>query len=324
MASPTLSLCIPVYGTEAFLNTCLESLVPLVTKFKDLEILILSDCSHGQDSQGRNCKQIVKDYHKSLKKQKIKIPVEYFENPKNLGTNETRRNLVYAAKGKYIFFIDSDDTINSDGAIKLVEQLKNNTETYDIIDSSFLAPENETEQKLYNHHIFYNYLVNKQIPGFLWTKFISRELLLQAYNQIPPTFCTFAEDFMALFFATWYAKSYYSTKLSIYNYNRTDGITSRTIIDSLDRWEKICSTASAFSVIYLWINEQKQQTGKNPLTTEEQDALGTFATKNIFLNLKQLNQVVAPELKLEARKMLGEYWGENLVLAVEKNISTSS
>lgn len=320
MATPFLSICIPVYGTEPFLSSCLESLVPLTKAFNSLEIIVLSDCSTGQDAQGLNCKQIVKQFSKSLKKQKIKVPVWYLENKTNLGTNETRRNLAVAASGKYIFMLDSDDSVIPEALLELIKIAQDSSKNYDIINGNHSEAKSGSNCEYSGHEIFYNYLVKRSIPGFLWLKLIKRELYLDAYDKITSTYCNFGEDFLALFFVTWFAKSYYSTDLVFYNYNHNSGITSRTEINNLDRWGKVCSTASVFSIIYTWIKEETIQNGNSPLSQEEIDALGNFAVINIGLNLKQLKEVVVPELQAEARTMLGEYWGENLVASVEKKM----
>lgn len=324
MSAPFLSICIPVYGTEPFLSSCLESLVPLTKAFNSLEIIVLSDCSTGRDEKGLNCKQIVKQFSKSLKKQKIKVPVWYLENKTNLGTNETRRNLVVAASGKYVFMLDSDDSVIPEALLDLIKIAQDKSKDYDIINGNHTEAKSGSICEYKDHEIFFNYIVSRSIPGFLWLKLIKRELYLEAYDKITPTYCNFGEDFLVLFFITWFAKSYYSSDLVFYNYNRNAGITSAKVqIDNLERWEKVCSTASVFSIIYTWIKEQTEEKGNSPLSQEETDALGQFAVINIGLNLKQLKQTVIPELQADARTMLGEYWGENLVASVEKKMGAS-
>lgn len=316
MKNPLLSICIPVYGTEKTLKACLESFVPLTSVFFDFEILVLSDCSSGCDEEGRGCKQIVTEFKKKLKKVCRKVSISFFENKQNLGTNETRRNLVLSARGKYVFMVDSDDSVVWEGVYSLVQKAQSSD--YDILNASFSNAKQSFNLELSNHDIFYNFLVEKKVPGFLWEKFIKRELLLEAFDKIPPTFCTFSEDFLILFFATLFSKSYFSTETIIYNYNYKSGISSRTKIDTLERWERVCSTASVFSIIYLWLDEQEKIECKEILSKTEKDALGQFAVRNLALNLEQMKQMVVPELLPEARKMLGEYWGEELVCDVEK------
>ena len=54
--NPYFSIIVPVYNTEKYLRRCLDSLVNQT--FKDIEIIIVNDCSQG------NCKEIIEEYQK--------------------------------------------------------------------------------------------------------------------------------------------------------------------------------------------------------------------------------------------------------------------
>ena len=88
-----ISVCVPVYNTERYLEQCLRSVEEQNFAGK-LEVIVVSDASPGRDEKGRTTEKIVKAFHNKN--------FRYLENSQNLSLIETRRRLVNEAKGKYI------------------------------------------------------------------------------------------------------------------------------------------------------------------------------------------------------------------------------
>lgn len=95
-----VSICVPVYNVEQYIGRCLDSLVSQT--FKDIEIIVVNDCTPDKSMK------IVGEYAKE--DDRIKI----INHDKNLGLMWTRRTGYIAAKGDYITFCDSDDTLPID------------------------------------------------------------------------------------------------------------------------------------------------------------------------------------------------------------------
>lgn len=94
---PEISIIIPVYQVEAFLAYCLDSI--LAQTFNDYEIICVNDGSTDKSSE------ILAHY--AQKDHRIIIL-----NQTNMGLSAARNAGVAKAKGKYILFVDSDDTIH--------------------------------------------------------------------------------------------------------------------------------------------------------------------------------------------------------------------
>ena len=94
-----VSIIIPVYNVEKEVKSCLESAINQT--YENLEILVVNDGST-DDS---------KEICLSLAKQDKRII--YFEKP-NGGLSDARNFGLERASGDYIFFLDSDDTIEKD------------------------------------------------------------------------------------------------------------------------------------------------------------------------------------------------------------------
>ena len=96
---PIISIIVPIYNVESYLERCIESI--LNQSFKEFELILVNDGS--TDS----CKDICNEY----KKRDSRIVVV---NKKNEGVSSARNLGLDLAKGEYIGFIDPDDFINKD------------------------------------------------------------------------------------------------------------------------------------------------------------------------------------------------------------------
>lgn len=104
MSFPQISVIIPVYNVEQYLNDCLESL--LNQTFKECEFIFINDGSTD------NSKLIIESF---LEKYDRIILL----NQENKGVSVARNEGIAIAKGKYIAFVDSDDWIEKDMYQKL-------------------------------------------------------------------------------------------------------------------------------------------------------------------------------------------------------------
>ena len=94
---PTISIIIPVYGVEAFISRCIESV--LVQTFTDWELLLVDDGS--PDRSGEICDAY------AIQDRRIRV----FHTP-NGGTSRARNRGLDEAKGDWILFADSDDWLD--------------------------------------------------------------------------------------------------------------------------------------------------------------------------------------------------------------------
>lgn len=101
MMRPFFSFIIPVYNVEDYLAECIESI--LNQSFKNYEIILVNDGSTD------NSLEICKYYQK--KDNRIKVLTK-----PNAGLSHTRNTGLNIATGEYIFFLDSDDHLEKQGA----------------------------------------------------------------------------------------------------------------------------------------------------------------------------------------------------------------
>lgn len=335
LIKPQISVCIPLYGTEPFLFQCLHSVA--VQDFENFEVVIVSDASRGRDKKGQSAKKIVrlakKDCDK-LRKERGLPPVDFrfIEHSENRGLIEVRRTLCSQAWADYITQLDSDDQLE-EGALSALYQAALSG-VYDIVhgtstagffaeDDSFHAAKENRYGKIFygeisDREIFRRWLVGSEFTANTWGKLIKRELWLRAYENIPYTECNMADDVLLFFFLSQYAKSYKGIERKVYRYRVNSGMSSRRKIDTLHKWKMICTTASVFSVISQWCESHK-----NEILPDELNHLRKMTSFYLGNNIKQMHETVIPELQVQAREMLCEYWGESFVNRIEEALQKS-
>ena len=103
IAMPSVSVIIPVYNVEKYLNQCVESVVNQT--YKNIEIILVDDGS--KDKSGALCD----DW--TVKDNRIKVI-----HKQNSGPAATRNMGTEAATGEWIMYLDSDDWYENDNLIE--------------------------------------------------------------------------------------------------------------------------------------------------------------------------------------------------------------
>ncbi len=94
-----LSILIPVYNVEPYLRDCLASLLPQLPP-EGVEVILLDDAS--TDGSLGLCSEICPQSHPQ---------VRLMRHVSNAGLSAARNTMLDAARGDYIWFVDSDDEV---------------------------------------------------------------------------------------------------------------------------------------------------------------------------------------------------------------------
>lgn len=98
MQNPLVSIIVPVYQVEDFLNQCLKSLISQT--YTHYEIILVDDGS--KDSSSELCDSWSARYRNI-----------FVIHQSNQGLSAARNTGMRSAKGEFLFFVDSDDTVDS-------------------------------------------------------------------------------------------------------------------------------------------------------------------------------------------------------------------
>jgi glycosyltransferase involved in cell wall biosynthesis len=189
MNKPLVSIIIPVYNAEEYINRCLDSCC--VQTYTNIEVLMINDGS--SDSSEEICRKY------SLKDKRFIILSQ-----ENKGVSEARNNGIIHAKGKYITFADSDDWLAPDAVSEYVERAAE--DKTDFVIAGFLRVINDVtipmsdikEDLLITREHFAECMADAPADfyyGVVWNKMYRTEIIKQHHIFFSPRF-KWCEDFL--------------------------------------------------------------------------------------------------------------------------------
>ena len=300
MNCPKVSIVIPVYNVENYIQKCLESVINQT--FKDIEIVCVND---GSTDTSLN---ILMSY---AEKDKRIIVVDCKENG---GLLVARKKGVEVATGEYLIFLDSDDYIDVNLCQFIFETTKK--EDADIIQFSsavdcgsknknFEMLKNALEpyeKTLVSDEILEHAYIKRSFPTQVWAKIYRTALCKEVYSILPDEHCYVGEDVFAMFFLTMFAKKYIGIRTpGYYVYRFGLGISGKSKI-SLSKFEMYAKMANwiTFTQNYLEFNKANELQKKACECMKERlfaDCCEIFRTR-----VKEADKVFASDI-------IYEYWG---------------
>ena len=127
-----LSIIVPVYNTEVYLNSCLKSIIKALPKKikNNTEILVINDGSTD------NSEEVILKF-----RNKYPNLIKYIKQ-ENHGLGNVRNVGLKNAKGKYIASIDSDDTINPKFFLEVIDVMEKDI---DLVICDWLSVTNDSK-----------------------------------------------------------------------------------------------------------------------------------------------------------------------------------
>lgn len=162
-----VSVIIPVYGVERFVERCIRSL--LEQTLQEIELIVVDDCS--PDNSIAIIQRVVGEYPHRL--------VKFITHETNKGLPAARNTGLAIARGEYIFHCDSDDFVEADMLEGLYEKAE--SESADIVWCDWFLSFERNER--YMKQPYYDSAMNA-LKGMLsgvmkynvWNKLVRREL----------------------------------------------------------------------------------------------------------------------------------------------------
>lgn len=175
MIEPLVSVVLPIFNVEKYLDRCIESVVGQT--YKNLEIILVDDGS--TDSCPQKCDEW------AIKDSRIKVI-----HKKNDGAGKARTTGIDCAKGSYVIFVDSDDYVDFTMVYKGVNVMQKNEADvvlfgrYDVLTNGSIKPLNIPIDKFAFEN---SEITNDLLPGLftykrgmglsVWGKMFNLELI---------------------------------------------------------------------------------------------------------------------------------------------------
>ena len=165
-----ISVLVPVYGVERYIQACAESLFEQT--YDDLEYIFVDDCS--PDASMQVLWQVVEHYPQRSRQ------VRVIRHPCNRGLGAARATALEAATGDFVMVVDSDDVLPHEAVSTLWQRQQESGA--DIIDGAFqrLTPEGLTAPVCPYHgekeRLLQLILVQNTVSHQLWGRLVRRSL----------------------------------------------------------------------------------------------------------------------------------------------------
>lgn len=246
MKKKQLSVIIPVYNSELYLKSTLDSIVNQ-TVFNELEIILINDGSIDQSQY--ICQEYCNRYDNI-----------FLYNQENLGVSQARNNGLKKVTSQYVTFLDSDDYIANNLYEQELEEIKNKNPDVLIVDfekkhedgtikkyrKSFIKEWNINQDCMCD---FFKGLIGGQVVDKVFRTDIIRDINFSDKYKI-------GEDMMFTFLALSKAsKVYMNTNIYGYQYvvrnsSAMTGKFSEKYFDPIDITSEMVNEYSEDSIIY--------------------------------------------------------------------------
>ena len=133
-----ISIIIPVYGVEDYIEECLRSVMAQKAVDKiSVECIVVDDC--GPDKSIDIAERIIDSYNGP-------IDFKIIRRKKNGGLSAARNSGIHEAAGEYLYFLDSDDYISPDCISRLWQLAKEHPEVEIVYGKTVCVPDPEEKR----------------------------------------------------------------------------------------------------------------------------------------------------------------------------------
>ena len=168
---PLISILVPIYGTEKYIEKCARSLFN--QSYKNIEYIFINDCT--KDNSIKILTNVLEDF--PTRKQQIHI----INHETNMGLAGARLTAFQHATGDYIWCVDSDDYVSEKAIETILPYIFNN---YDFIVFNYCIQIND-EIKTYNSKpLSINRVLINEISPSIWKCIVKKDLYTK--NNIYP------------------------------------------------------------------------------------------------------------------------------------------
>lgn len=306
-----ISIIVPAYNLEKYIHACLESLT--TQTLKEIEIIVINDAS----TDGT----LARIQEKSNSDNRIKV-ISYDINK---SSSQARKDGVLQSSGKYIMFIDGDDTLELTACENLYKLME--TEDVDILQFgtnviSSGATEGQIKWfenfampyafKIIDENLLEHCFVKRNFGFTIWNKIYKSELCKTAFLSVKDGYYPKAQDLYAFFIIAYFAKSYLGVEDKYYNYSYGTGITGSSTFTK-ETFGRHCSqTTILLEIINFLISNNSLMQFKNAVK-------GVFET--FFAdNLSTLSRIRKQVLDFDAFDVFASYWVNGDLLISSLNL----
>lgn len=232
-----LSVVLPVYGVEKYIEKCAVSLFSQKNR-DDVEFIFVNDAT--KDNSIMILKNVIQKY------EAVKNNVHIIEHGKNKGLAAARLTGLLAAKGEYIWFMDSDDWVEPDSIETILMSLYKSP---DVLYFNYFRNSNNEQQV--NVDKYYPTLLNCLCIRFtlcVWRMVVKRDVYIKN-NCLPIPGIDMSEDIVLHSRIRYYLSNVIVLDIPLYHY-RIDNANSYVNNVGLKQMNQIIEGIKVVSAFY--------------------------------------------------------------------------
>ena len=206
---PEISILVIAYNVGRYISRCLDSI--LAQSCHDIEIVVVDDGS--SDGTGT----ILKDY--AGRDQRVRV----VSHPEKKGTLQARMTAINASKGKYIMFVDGDDTLKPYACERLLDEARRQDADFVVAGYDVVYPDGtvSSEKNVLNYGSSSSGLIRSMVfnecTRYLWARLFEKKLFtdhpLRESRRI-----VFGEDQLLSYHSALHVRKAVSIDVSVYDY----------------------------------------------------------------------------------------------------------
>lgn len=184
MSHIKVSICVPIYGTEKYIQRCAISLFEQTYPY--IEYIFVNDCT--KDASIIILNDILNRYPQK------KVQTKILSHTYNRGLAASRLTGLENASGDYIWFVDSDDYVEIEAIEKCIQFLKDKP---DLLIFNYISEYSNTKIKSNVESVSVNDILTFRVSPSIWKCIIKKDIFFK-YNIYPIEGINFSEDLLLL------------------------------------------------------------------------------------------------------------------------------
>lgn len=302
-----VSVVIPVYNGADKLPRCLDSLRGQT--LRDIEMIFVDDAS--TDGTAELLAQAAQEDPR----------VRVITHTENLTASISRNEGIRAAQGKYITFVDGDDTLLPEALEELTAEMER--DPVDVLQfgakviNAAHVPQSRIDsnqrmlepygRRLKGRDVFLGCFQDQKYGFNLWGKLYDAALCKRTVEHLSDRPMAKAQDLYLYWGLAWFAQSYRSVRKQYYFYYFGDGLSGKQSI-GIKQFRRVCECSTVVEELHRFMAVQDPEGEYAQLLRTRGDVLLSYCI-NIVL------QDVAPAEQPECFGILCQAWSLESVLA---------
>lgn len=211
--NPKVSIIVPIYGVENFIEKCATSLFNQT--YNNIEFIFVNDCT--KDRSMEKLASVIELYPN------LTHCIKIINQSENKGLAAARHRGITESSGTYIFHLDSDDWLDIDAIECFVQEAYSKDSDMVVGDFYMSYSDKESIQKVrITEQSDYISRMLERNRDFSWTlcnRLIKREIQIKVY---PIDNLNMGEDYVTVPRLVYYCKNITHTKRPLYHYRQTN------------------------------------------------------------------------------------------------------